>query len=124
MGGALSTITKFETLLRTTSLTPTRFSALCSLYGIRGMSDASINRALQKKDFSIEAELAIRDLVVRIESLITKAQPFAVPFEDIETTKLLLDLLTDGHELSVQILLRPNKKDSNSNTSAPTACLD
>lgn len=116
MGGALSTITKFENLLRTTSLTPARFSALCSLYGVRGMSDASINRALQKKDFSIEAELAIRSLVVRMETLVAKAQPFAVPFEDIETTRLMLDLIEDGHELSVQILLRPSKKDPNSNT--------
>lgn len=33
MGGSLSTFTKFENLLRTTSLTPTRFSALCRLHG-------------------------------------------------------------------------------------------
>lgn len=116
MGGSLSTFTKFENLLRTTSLTSTRFSALCRLYEIKGMSDASLNRALQKKDFSIEAELAIRDLVVRIEKLVAEVAPLAVPFEDIEGTKLILDLLQDGHEISVRVLLTPSKQDSNSNT--------
>ena len=101
MSGALSTFSRFYNLLRTTSLTPTKFSALCRLYEIKGVSDASLNRAIQRKDFNHEVDTAVQPLVSRIEDLIKRAKPFPVAFDDVEVTKLVLDLIGFGVDVRV-----------------------
>jgi len=40
-----------------------------------------------------------------VEELVERALPFRLSFDDIECVKLLLDLLNDGHKLSVGIEL-------------------
>jgi hypothetical protein len=90
MAGSYDTFTKLENLLRTTSLTPTKFSALCRWYEVKGMSDASLNRALQRKSFSHEVDLAIRPIILEIEDLIERAKPFSISFDDIEGVYLML----------------------------------
>jgi hypothetical protein len=101
MSGSLSTFSKLDNLLRTTNLTPTKFSALCKLYNIAGMSDASLNRAIQRRNFNNEVDEAVRGVVLTLEDLIARARPFPVSFADIEVTKLLLDLLNYGIDVQV-----------------------
>jgi hypothetical protein len=111
MGGALSTFSRFNNLLRTTSLTPTKFSALCRLYEIQGLSDASLNRAIQRKDFNHEVDVAVEPLVSRIEDLIKRARPFPVSFDDVEVTKMVLDFIGFGFDVRVGEPISVNSSD-------------
>lgn len=107
MAGSLSTFGKFQTLLHETDLTATQFAALCAAYGIK-MTDASLSRALKAGDFKLDTDQMLRPLILRIEDLVRCAGLFKVSFADVENVKLLLDLLNDGHEVSVKIELKPN----------------
>jgi hypothetical protein len=106
MSASLSTFSKLETLLRTTNLTPTRFSALCKLCNIGGMSDASLNRSIQRRDFSNEVDLTVRELLLKLENLIARADPFPVNFENVENINFLLDVIAAGIELTVATIQR------------------
>jgi hypothetical protein len=104
VSGSSSTFSKLETLLRTTNLTATRFSALCSLCDIKGVSDASLNRAIQRRDFNNEVDLTVRSLVLRLEDLIARAEPFPISFVDPEHIKTLLDAIDLGIDLSTNTI--------------------
>ncbi len=105
MAGTFDTFTKFINLRDTTNLTNTRFTVLCGLYEIPGMSDASLNRALQRKSFSQDVDLAVRPLILRIENLIESMKPLPVSFENVEVVKLFLDLRENllDHGIDLQI---------------------
>ncbi len=116
MAGALDTFTKFINLRDTTNLTNTRFAVLCTMYGIQGMSDASLNRALQRKSFSNDVDAAVRPLILRLEDMCQRFYPLKPSFEDLEATKLLLDLMVglsnDGHELVLQVVSNKSGSDT------------
>ena len=103
MAGSCDTFTKFINLRDTTNLTNTRFTALCSLFRIEGMSDASLNRALQRKSFNHDVDVAVRPLVLLIEELIEAAKPFPISFENVEQIHTLLSLFNDGYEFSTTV---------------------
>jgi|SRR5882762_4072660 len=116
MGGSLSTFSKLETLLRTTNLTPTRFSALCKLCNIGGMSDASLNRAIQRRNFSNEVDLTVRELLLKLEDLIERAKPFPVSFENVESISFLLTVVEMGVELTVGAIQRATNSSKEATT--------
>ena len=93
------------------------FAALAVVFGIPKASKAKLYEAFRGgKVLDKETAQRLWELWECIEVLATKVEPFPVPYHDIQSVKLLLDLLKDGHDLAVQILIRPSKQDSNSNT--------
>jgi len=109
MAAAFDTFIKFINLRDTTNLTNTRFAVLCGLYEIPGMSDASLNRALQRKSFSQDVDLAVRPLILRIENLIDSMKPLPVSFENVEVVKLFLDLRKNLLDHGIDLSLSTNK---------------
>jgi hypothetical protein len=110
-----STFGILSTLLRDTDLLPTQFVALCSAYGIE-ISNATLSRALKAGKFSShEVSETLRPLVLGLENLVEKAALVRLAFDETEHIKLLLDLLNDGHELSVNIKLKEKIEVSEAN---------
>jgi hypothetical protein len=107
METSTSTTAKIKSLLRESStLNVTRLSALFTVCGLtKGLSDASINRALQLGKFPRDVDDVVKPVVLALENLVAMARPYQIAFEDPEHVKLLLDILGDGGELSVSIKL-------------------
>jgi len=107
MSGSCSTITKVQNLLRPTSgaLKPIQFAELCQAYGLAGITTQWISRTLKSNKLNHDTEKALRPLVLVVEDLVERALPFRLAFDDIESVKLLLDFLNDGHTLRVDLQL-------------------
>ncbi len=97
MHASLSTLGKTESLLRTTNLNVTRIARLAELSGISSCSEASLSRALKGgKGLPPESDRELREMILRIESLIEKAKPFELSFNDPVATKQILDNVASG----------------------------
>jgi hypothetical protein len=104
--GSLGTFTKSKNLLRT-SLSATEFVGLCQLYGFEGVTNAWLSRTLKSGKLNHDTDKTLRHLILRIEDLIERARPFPVAFENSEHIKLLLDVISDGANYSVDVNLIP-----------------
>lgn len=99
---------KLQTLLRNSGLTGTTFTAICNAYGIE-ITQSTISRALKAEKFtSHELDQTLRPVVLGIEDLVQRALPFRVAFDDVQNVKFLMDLVKDGHQLLVEIMLAPS----------------
>ena len=94
--GALDTKALIRGLIAATDLNINRLSALCSLYGIEGASEASLQRAIGGKNLSPNADNAVRELVVKIKTLIAKLSPLTISFADPTKVKRWLDEIDAG----------------------------
>jgi hypothetical protein len=121
MDGSESTIIKIENLLRQTNLNAARLSVLCSLYGLKGLSDSSIARSTQLKKLSNSVDLQLRPLVLKIENLISRAEPFPISFVDPEHIKTLLDAVDLGVNLSTNTIPLYKNNSIDSSTTIPAA---
>jgi hypothetical protein len=118
MGGSLSTITKLQSLLRPGgALKPIQFAALAQSFGLTGITNQWLSRALTSGKINHDTDNALRPLILAVEDLVQHALPFRVAFEDVENVKFLMDLLKDGHQLAVQILLIPDRPEINNKES-------
>jgi hypothetical protein len=117
--GSFSTIGRLEKLLATTNLNVLRFSTLCQKFGLKGVSDASITRALQRKRFSNDVDQTLQPFIIRIENLIKKTELLSISFQDIEHIEILLRLL-EGVDIEVKI----TEKETNSDTEGTTILSD
>ena len=94
MNGSLSTITKLQSLLLPDSaLKPTQFAALAQSFGLAGITNQWLSRALASGKIKPDTDRALRPLILDIERLITSALPFRVGFDDIENVKFLMQLI-------------------------------
>ena len=113
MAGSLDTTTKIRNLIDTTDLNVLRLSLLCQRFGLKGTSDANIQRALQKKNFSNEVDQELRPFILRIENLIRATDSFfKISFNDLDHIELMLRLLEDN---DVEIVIK-EKRQTTSNT--------
>ena len=95
-----------------------QFAKLAVLCNVSKASKAKLYEAFRGgKALDNETALRLWGLWERIEDLVHRALPFKVAFTDIENTKFLMDLLKDGCEMSVKILLAPDRKANSSSSS-------
>jgi hypothetical protein len=98
MDGSRSTIARVKNLIDTTDLNVLRLATLCGRFGIKGTSDASLTRALQKMHLSNAVDVELDLFIRRIESWIEAAQPyFKISFEDLDYAEVMLRLLEGVH---------------------------
>jgi len=92
MSGALSTHSRLQRLLRQ-NLSGIEFVNLCQQYGMTGITNQWLSRAMRKNDFAHDTQVLLDPLVIRIEDLIARFHPAPLSFADAEHIKLLLDLI-------------------------------
>jgi hypothetical protein len=76
-------------------------------YGFSGITTQWVSRTLQSGKMPHDTAIAIRPLVLKIENLIQRAEPFPVSFENIELVQNLLDAIGEGVDLSTRASLMP-----------------
>ena len=94
--GSLSTYELLDELFNATDLNGLRFTEICKLYELRGVSDAAMSRAMQRRAFSNETDERVRPLVLKLRNLVAKVHPLMVSFKDPAKVKSLLDAIDDG----------------------------
>lgn len=83
------------------NLLPVQFTALANAYGIE-ISNATISRVIKNGQFNNhETDQMLRPLILKLDDLVQRAAPFKVSFEDAEATKLVLDVIDLGVDLTV-----------------------
>ena len=102
--GTLGTFTKLQNLLRL-NLSATQFVGLCQAYGFDGITNAWFSRTLKTGKLNHDTDKLLRPLILRIEDLVERARPFPVSFQNSEHVKLLLDVIADGANYSVDVNL-------------------
>ena len=111
-----STIGKLMFLHETAGLLPIQFTGICHAYGI-DISNATISRAMKNANFTNhETSEMLRPLVLKLEDLVQRAKPFPISFADPEITKLVLDVINDGADLSVGTPISTNNSNDSSTT--------
>lgn len=99
----LSTVSKLAQLIRTTNLNLTRASAIFETFGLTGVSDSNLNRAIQRGKFpSQKMDDEIREIVLRMERLVKFLKPFKPSFEDAGTVHTMLEIL-NGCDVEIDI---------------------
>lgn len=90
----LSTVSKLAQLMRTTNLNLTRASAIFEAFGLTGVSDSNLNRAIQRGKFpSQKMDDEIRLIVLSMEGLVKFLKPFQPSFESAEMVHTMLEIL-------------------------------
>lgn len=98
----LSTVSKLAQLIRTTNLNLTRASAIFETFGLTGVSDSNLNRAIQRGKFpSQKMDDEIRAVVLRMEGLVKFLKPFQPSFENAEMVHVMLQIL-EGCNVSIE----------------------
>jgi len=91
-----STENKIEQFLRREGTTVMWLSTLAELRGIRGASQSRLSAMQRGKGLTGETEIALRQLVLELESLRDATKPLPLRFTDAQEINTLLDARTKG----------------------------
>src|SRR5260370_42473373 len=103
--GALGTHTRFQNLLR--HMRSTEISNLFQTFGFDFVTTQWISRVTKAGKFNLDVDQKLNPLILRVEDLLARAEPFPVSFEDIERARDLLDAISIGVNISVSASLIP-----------------
>jgi len=126
MAGARETITILQKLLHPNSagvahIKAIQLACLCQAYGLTGITTQWISRTLEKNKINNDTDKALRPILLRLEDLIERAAPFKISFEDVEVTKLVLNLIGFGVDVRVGEPFSVSVNSSASSKTVPAA---
>jgi hypothetical protein len=104
MSGALSPHSKLQRLLRQ-NISGIQFVNLCQEYGLTGITNQWLSRAMKKNDFARDTQEMLRPLIERIEKLVEHFQQTGIPFsfEDPKMARFWLTLIDDGVRVNWEV---------------------
>jgi hypothetical protein len=110
MIGTLSNLGRAQKLMRDTDLDAARLSALATAFGLLGLSESTLSRALRAGKLNPQADETLGLLVRRLENLVSEVAPLMVSFADTERVAQLLNDLESRRIVFVVLSgLEPNE---------------